>query len=160
MSLTIAYPSTGTPTHTVTLRNPSFGETIRITEPAIIRRTRGGTLRAAPITDWLRKQDQTWQFEMVRNIHSDYVIAELKALLVVSAGKKVAITDHLGNSYTAVITNASDISIVTNRDYCAYSFELSAYIVSMTDTFFYVGDEALDPIITEDGEQLVMEGYS
>lgn len=157
MSIVFQYPH-DTPTLTLTLRNPSFGDVRTVDDNYIIRRTRGGTLRTVKVTDWPRIQTLRYTFECIKNTGTDDFVDDLKTFLAASAAKKVKITTHTSDVIVGFI-QSSDVDIITNRDICSYSFDLEILVNTYLDTLYYASFEDDDLWLLEDGDQLVYEAW-
>lgn len=111
----LQYPSTGTVTNTVTLRNPELGNIDRTDANIINRESRHGNA--------LGYRDPTWpvfrtKFFSVQCL-TKTVIDEFKAFLVLTAGLQIKLTDHEGSVFTGFIVTGSN-EIITIKDNCSY----------------------------------------
>lgn len=116
---TLTYPI-ASPTLTLILKDPDFGDVLRVEHGAIVRATRSDELKSFRDATWQNIETTAYQFVTLTEAKVD----ELKTFLKTSAGLEVAIaTDHLGNTWHGII-----ISIVTDivrrLDTCAYDVTL------------------------------------
>ncbi len=112
--ITLEYPVT-TPTLTVTLRNPEFGNIDRIDTNMIERESRHGSSITYKDADWPVIRTKVYNFTTITKT----VIDGLKTFLTTSAGLKIKLTDHNGDSFTGIIATAEN-EIVTTKDTCSY----------------------------------------
>jgi len=117
------YPTTS-PTSTVTLRNPEFGNVIRHNTNAENRNTLGGEFKSVKNADWPNQTIQVYTFKELRDIDSSSTLYLFKAFLQTTAGLEMKVTDHNGDVWHGyIITPVTEI--ITEHDNCSYtiSFE-------------------------------------
>ena len=120
MALTLEYPSEGTVTHSVTLRNPEFGNAERTESNSVNRESRHGTM--------LGYRDPTWPTIKTKTFNVTSLTLEtintLKEFLTDTAGLKIKLTDHNDETFTGFILTSNN-EIITLKDTCSYdvSFE-------------------------------------
>lgn len=109
-----------TPTLSVELRNPVFGDILNIENGAIIRTTRSNELKHFKDPTWPNIEINNYPFNLITSSK----IGEVRDFLIATAGLLVAInTDHLGQIWHGVILNPV-IDFITVRDVCSYDFAL------------------------------------
>lgn len=108
------------PTLILDLRDPVFGDILRVTHNAIIRDTRSGELKNFNDLTWPIIDTNVYQFTTITEIKA----GEVKDFLSITAGLEVAInTDHLGQTWHGVLINPA-ADFVTQRDDCSVDFDL------------------------------------
>jgi len=120
MSFQLQYPKT-TPSTTVVLPNPKFGDVLRLNTHTLIRTTRGGELKAFRDSDWFENVTTVYSFVDVTTSIRD----SFETFLIDYAAKEIAINDQLSRTwYGYIITDVFEI-ITTRDDGCSYdlSFE-------------------------------------
>ena len=112
--ITLSYPDTS-PTTSVELKSPDFGNIDRTDANTINRESRHGTA--------LGYKDPTWpiirtKFYKITTLKKTDIDA-LKVFLVDTAGLKIKLTDHNGDEFTGFIVTGNN-EIITLKDNCSY----------------------------------------
>ena len=97
--LTLTYPYVS-PTTTLVLRNPEFGNLDRLTFNRINRKTRGGTLVVFADPNWPKIQTLQVKFTYL----TDQQAADLLAFFQLSLGKEIGLLDYEGRQWRGIIT--------------------------------------------------------
>lgn len=114
------YPHIGSVTDSVTLKNPSFGNSVSIDTHVINRVSRHGTIITGHPSAWGYQNTRKYNFETIDKDTKDNFIDFLETV----SGLKIKITDHNDEELTGIIiTNENEI--ITMQDACSYdiSFE-------------------------------------
>lgn len=98
-TLTLTYPFVS-PTLTVVLRNPQFGNQDRLAFDRINRETRGGTLDMFADPDWPKQTTLVVTVQSLRQPQVDNLLAFFQA----SVGKEVGYLDHENRLWRGIIT--------------------------------------------------------
>jgi hypothetical protein len=98
-TLTLTYPYVS-PTNTLVLRNPSFGNRDRLAFNRINRETRGGTLVVFADPIWPKSQT----LQLTVDVLSDAQVENLLTFLAQSLGKEIGLLDHEGRQWRGIIT--------------------------------------------------------
>jgi hypothetical protein len=109
---------------TVTLRNPSWGNSYSIDNNDIKRFTRSGTLRVFSDPLWAVSTVHKYQFSRIEKT----VITSLKVFLEGTAGLLVNIDDHLGNRFSGYIVSPVN-EIVAVRPDCSYDVGFEILVI-------------------------------
>lgn len=99
-TLTLTYPYVS-PTSTIVLRNPRFGNRDRLTFNRINRETRGGTLIVFADPAWPKIQALSLQLSSLKQSQ----ITDLNQFLADSLGKEIGLLDWENRQWRGVITN-------------------------------------------------------
>lgn len=148
MTFVLTYPAV-TPTHTVTLRNPSFGDVETQRTRRQLHITKGNQLRQIEAAEWPVDNTFHWEFTALEQVQVD----AFRAFLSVSLGDRVRIVDHLGETRFGFIYPQT-IVITTNRDTCDYAVNLEFF----QDLDNILTDSLGNPLTTENGVLLITEG--
>jgi len=117
--LTLTYPVIS-PTSTLVLRNPEFGNNDRQDFLTITRESRHGHPLGYHDANWPTMRTKFFNFHALTLV----TINELKAFLLATAGLEIGLVDYNSESFTGyIITNENEI--ITMKDTCSYdvSFE-------------------------------------
>lgn len=98
--LVIVYPTTS-PTHTVTLRAPMFGNKHEHQATRINRKSIGHVQYTYSDPQWPKMETFRWQFDGLSVSQRDSLVALVK----VSLGKLVRVTDYEGRIWDGLIVN-------------------------------------------------------
>jgi hypothetical protein len=102
-SVVLSYPFTS-PTTTITLRRPLFGNRDRLTNQRINRTSRGNTLIVYADPEWPRVQTVVAQFTLLTETQAqDYL-----TFLETSLGKEIKLTDWEGRIWKGVVLQTDD----------------------------------------------------
>ncbi len=104
-----------TPTTTVVLRNPEFGNRERLGFNRINRETRGGSLIVFADPQWPKIKT----VQVTLNSLSADQAADLKAFLRESLGKEIGLLDYENRQWRGIITNPD--TEVANPGRCDYT---------------------------------------
>jgi hypothetical protein len=96
----LTYPF-GSPTHTVTLRPPDFGNIERLGFTRILRKTRGGAIKSFYDEDWPKEDILTFNITGISQDEKD----DLVLFLAASLGKEIGLVDHEGFTWLGIILN-------------------------------------------------------
>jgi hypothetical protein len=107
----LSYPYSS-PTITVTLRAPDFGDIDRIGLTRIYRKTRGGTIKTYHQDDWPKENVRTFTFTGLSQENKD----DLVSFLAQSLGKEIGIRDHEDFNWRGVILTPNNEFVAINRD--------------------------------------------
>lgn len=128
-TLTLFWP-TVSPSLTVVLRNPKFGNKIAYTPNRINRKSRGGKMIVFRDNDWPTFTLLTMEFEMLNATQ----IAAFKSFLQSTLGLVVGLTDHDGGIWNGIITTPdTPITQLSGSNSCpnhATSFQMEAQKIS------------------------------
>lgn len=102
--LTLSYP-VGSPTTSVTLRNPQFGNLDTLTYNRINRQSRGGKLIVFADPDWPKSRRLEFTVPTLNQTQVD----DLLAFLAISLGLPITLTDWQNRNFDGVITNEPQI---------------------------------------------------
>lgn len=105
------------PTITVTLRNPKFGNVQRQDTSRILRQTRGGEQITAREDTWILFTYLQFDFEAL----SKAVAVELISLLEASAGDEIKLVDHENRTWRGQIVSDPNDIVENFDDDCQYS---------------------------------------
>lgn len=100
-TLTLTYPYTS-PTLTLTLKNPEFGDQNVLDFAKIDRKTRGGTRKIFADNDW--SEAQTLQLTVSNLSACKVPVADIVNFLNTSLGKEVGLLDWHGRQWRGVIS--------------------------------------------------------
>ncbi len=116
----LMYPSTGSPTDTVVLRNPNFGNRHRIAPNRINRTTRGGDIVIYKDDVWPTIETLLFQFSNLTKAEADSVHTFMNNHL----GERIRLVDHEDRLWVGIITEPGD-PVVQDRRGCSFtvSFE-------------------------------------
>lgn len=114
----LAYPY-ASPTTTLSLRAPRFGNRDRLTAQRINRLTRGGSLKVFADPQWPNNHTLVMEFSAL----SESEVQDLLAFMRLSLGKEVLLTDHEGQDWRGIFTE-TDEPIVRNGRGCQNSASL------------------------------------
>jgi len=117
MSFVMSYPYTS-PTTSLTLRNPQFGDRLEINQGVIHRETRAGDAKPVHASGWLETVNRAYSFQALTRTEVD----ALRTFLQTSLSDEYRIVDHLGETWK-VITATEDLEIITIRDTCSFDVE-------------------------------------
>lgn len=115
--VTLEYPSTS-PTLTLTLRAPAFGDRDGQRVTRIVRETRGGTLKVFRDPIWPRQERVQATFVALKETKGQEVLAFYEA----SLGKEIKLTDHLSRTWLGIILQNDDPIVRNRRDGVDVSF--------------------------------------
>jgi len=101
---------------TITLPDPTLGNTEQIDTNSILRRSRGGELKA--VDRWHNDHIYSYEFNILTAAEKDALINFIRA----SAGQEVSMT-FLTDTYVGVIIS-DELEFITLRDGCTYSTAL------------------------------------
>lgn len=104
----------------IILRNPDFGDNIRVAANDIRRYTRGGVLKTTVDSGWPVLTTHVYAFSIIKNTVADDLIDQLRTFLDDNAGLEIRIIDHLGTTLDGFITSPIN-EIVSVRPDCTYS---------------------------------------
>lgn len=128
----LLYPPTGTPTDTVVLRSPNFGDIDRLSFDRINRQTRGGTLKIFADPIWPKIETLLLTFSVLTRDEADDLLSFMKTTL----GKEIRFIDWENRAWTGVIVNPQDPIVEDRRNSFTASFEFEG--VRQTDRNFSV----------------------
>jgi len=122
---TLTYPFSS-PTFTVQLRTPKYGNQQKLSASWVRNRSRSGDLIGYFDPDWPKTELISVSFEGL----SEDQATDLLAMLHESLGQEVGFLDHEGRQWRGIITTPTNEIIQSGRD-CQYngSFELQGVIV-------------------------------
>ena len=109
----------------IILRNPDFGDIIRVDNNDIRRFSRGGNIFVYATENWPILYTHIYKFSRIRNLASpNDLVDQVKDFLRNNAGLEITIIDHYGTTYTGYITSPIN-EIIAVRPDCSYdiSFE-------------------------------------
>ena len=118
--ITLSYPHTGTPTHTLELRNPSMGDEIDQelgTETAFNRNGQAVPVRA---TSWLEINRMRLSFMPLTKAK----IGQAKTFFATTAGLQIKLVDHLNRTWFGFVTSGQN-EIVNIQEPCTRQFSLT-----------------------------------
>ena len=115
--ITLAFPF-ASPTTTLHLRNPRFGNSITVNARKVVRRSLGGQLLAGRIATWPTIRNLKFSFE---GLSSEKRVAFLD-FIEESSGYEIGLTDHENRSWRGLIVSSEVPTTQTGR-YCTYSAE-------------------------------------
>ena len=155
MSFLLEYPATGAVTHSVTLRDPEFGNVQSRDTSMSIQRTRLLDLSVLKDEHWPVINNHDYAFIAI----DDTDLADLEDFIDNSKGESIKITDHESVERTGILLTA-EVTIVTVSDEC-YRHNFAINFQQEIDNLFYYMDEGLvDYFVLEDGSTaMVMESY-
>jgi hypothetical protein len=114
----LAYPY-ASPTTTLSLRAPRFGNRDRLTMQRINRLTRGGDLRVFADPQWPNNHTLVMEFAAL----SESEVQDLLTFMRASLGKEILLTDHEGQDWRGIFVEP-DEPIVRNGRGCQNSASL------------------------------------
>lgn len=98
--ITLEYPTTS-PTHSITLPVPLFGDREEMLITRIQRQTRGGVIKTFTQSDWPKIRTFRYKFDSLPTSK----ITEMFTFLGVTLGLKMRLTDHEGRQWDGYIVN-------------------------------------------------------
>ena len=113
-TFTLFWPPTGTPSDTLVLRKPEFGNKDRLQFNRVSRETRGGTLIVFADPMWPKTETQVLTFSALTPAKANALIAFMEAHL----GLQIGMWDWEGRQWTGIITNPNDPIVQDSK----YSF--------------------------------------
>lgn len=122
-TLTLTYPYTS-PTTTLTLRNPSFGDKDRLTYTRINRMTRGGTLIVYSDTKWPKLQTLAVQVDNL----SPKQASDLISFLRTSLGKEIGLLDWENRQWRGIVTTPDAQVTNTSKNDLSVSFQFQGML--------------------------------
>jgi len=120
----LTYPF-DSPTHTITLRNPDFGNLDRLEFTRINRESRGGTLIVFRDEDWPIAERQSYQFSSLSRSH----IIHLHDFLSASLGQEIGLLDHENRQWKGVILNPEADTAQQGRESFIAQFDFEGDLV-------------------------------
>ena len=117
-TLTLTHPFVS-PTTTLVLRNPAFGNSDRVAFNRINRKTRGGTLVVYADPAWPKMQS----LQVTVNALSSQQAADTLAFLKLSLGQEIGLLDHENRQWRGTITNPDAEVANPGRDDYSVSLE-------------------------------------
>ena len=118
-TLTLSWPVTS-PTLTVTLRNPTWGNRDRLAFSRVYRTTRGGDLIVFGDNSWPRQRTQLVTIEALTAAQ----FASLKSFLLASLGQQISWTDWYDRQWVGVCVNPDTALTQSGRGDRSVSLEM------------------------------------
>lgn len=116
--LTLTYPA-GSPTTTLVLRNPEFGNVHRLNFMRVQTESRGGTTILFADPNWPKEQTHSVQINALSRDQKDALVS----FLAESVGREIGFADNEGRAWTGLILNPDcEITHVGRKNY-SVSFE-------------------------------------
>lgn len=115
----LEYPYTS-PTTTVLLPNPLFGNSDRISQTRIYTETQDGTLILSRDGIWPKDNELAQTFSEVTSAQK----VALQAFIALTLGKEFKLTDYVGQVFKAIITNP-ETEFVCDSDECGGKYTVS-----------------------------------
>lgn len=122
--LTLTYPYVS-PTETLILRNPVFGNAHRLEYQRINRTSRGGTLLIYADPVWPKQQVLVIQVDGLKESKK----TEFLQFLNLSLGKEVGLLDHESRQWKGIITTPEAAATQVDRNSYSISFEFEGELV-------------------------------
>lgn len=123
-NLTLTYPYV-TPTMTVELRNPDFGNKDRLNFNRINRQTRGGTLIVFSDPKWPKSQTLSLQVSGLKAQQCD----DLLQFIAASLGKEIGLLDYENRQWRGIIANPDSPITHVNRTDRSVTIEFQGELV-------------------------------
>ena len=114
MSFTFQQPKTS-PTTTVVVRNPNFGDIRRIDNNVVHHESRSGELLSVKDDDWPDEEFNVYQFSLLQE--DETIINNLKNFFANFSAQEIGIIDHLGDTWHGYIISPV-IDYITEKDNC------------------------------------------
>jgi len=110
----------GSVTNSVALPNPEIGDGRSLDTSLVVKRARGGEVKAVKDSDWQDIETNTYTFGLLTEDEKNALIS----FVTTHAGLEIHIIDHHSTEWVGVILD-DVFDVVTNRDECSYatSFE-------------------------------------
>jgi hypothetical protein len=121
---TLVYPASGTPTDTLKLRAPEFGNKDRLKYNRICRETRGGTLVIFADPVWPKLQIEVLTFSALTPKQAQ----DLLKFMVNHIGLEIGMWDWEGRYWVGVITNPNEAIIQDSKYSFTASLEFEGYV--------------------------------
>ena len=118
MSITLEHPTT-TPTLSITLPNPEFGDTESPTYGNVFGTNRNNELLNAYDADHPTTRMRVWRINKMTKAQRD----ALQNFIQITAGDAITVTDYNAAEFNALITN-EDVEYIVLRDDCNYEATL------------------------------------
>lgn len=140
------YPYTGTPTNSVTIRAPKFGDSKVQGRNQSIARTRAGYITAYD-RGYNLNAEYTWQFENVTEEERTNLIAFFDACNW--AANKIKVTDWLGDvrvirlSTNSLSQQTTSVEILDKQELIHWSFQFSFVDLTGNQEEIGIGDEVI-----------------
>jgi hypothetical protein len=115
MSLTLRYPTTGSPVNEAVLPDPMIGDIDSSDLGIVHRKNRGGEAISVRGDDWPLTETNKYKFTCLTGDEKD----ALTAFLAATVGLAVLCIDHNNISWIGVIPDSS-IEFITLEDGCTY----------------------------------------
>ena len=109
-NVSLAFPA-DSPTTTLELRAPMFGNRDRLSAQRINRPTRGGTLKVFSDPQWPNNHTLVMEFTAL----TDEQVAAYLDFVAASLGKEIKLTDHEGRDWRGVITEPEEPIVRNGR---------------------------------------------
>ncbi len=122
---TLLYPATGTPTDTLVLRKPEFGNKDRLQFNRISRETRGGTLVVYADPMWPKTQNLVLTFSALKPTQAK----ALTTFLANHLGQQIGLWDWEGRHWTGIVTNPNDPVVQDSKYSYTGSLEFEGQLV-------------------------------
>lgn len=113
LTVTLSYPIVS-PTHTITIPAPLFGNREELQVTRIQRKSLGGDLKVFTDENWARIRTLRWQFEHV----DDTLLAEYFDFLLFSLGLEIKIVDYENRTWHGFIVTPETESTDISPDHC------------------------------------------
>jgi hypothetical protein len=125
-TFTLVYPSTGTATDTLVLRNPEFGNKDRLQFNRISRETRGGTLIVYADPMWPKTETLVLTFSALTPAQAEALLE----FMLNHIGLEIGLWDWEGHRWVGVITNPNDPVVEDSKYSFTAGLEFEGQLVS------------------------------
>ena len=125
-TFTLVYPSTGTATDTLVLRDPEFGNKDRLQFNRICRETRGGTLIVYADPMWPKTETLVLTFSALTPTQAEALLEFMLNYI----GQEIGLWDWEGHYWVGIITNPNDPVVEDSKYSFTAGLEFEGQLVS------------------------------